>query len=232
MSSKSLLPNESWVILHRQPSTLYFSGKSKNPLCSQMVFRLKIAGTPIPRVTWSLLRPLLFVFFSMSVLVLVCPDLAAETIYRWVDETGAVHFSDVPPKSRVGAVEVLEVARLPYAALASSNQYYSVVNQAQRLEEQRLRREKALAEKRKLQAERRWIEEQESVDSLPEAPGTGVYAFPAPSYGSFRPWRPPRIRHRYLENHPAYGSFRPRHPPPSFATQHGIGKPPSRHPAR
>ena len=174
---------------------------------------------------------LLFSFIALSALFCVCSDLAAGMIYKWVDERGEVHFSDALPAGKAKDVKVLEVARIPDVVPGNPSYYFSVTNQARRLEEQRLARDKALAEKRKLQAERRWLEEQQPVDPSPDSPATAVSVYPAPYYRPFRPWSP-RIERRYPDDHPAYRSFRPPHRLPSYAIQPARGKHHAWNPAR
>ena len=112
--------------------------------------------------------------FVLSVLFCLSGSLSAETVYRWVDENGGVHFGDEPPENKDMNAQVLRFAKPPSLDSRGQNDYYSVTNQARRLEEQRLAREQALAEKRRLQAERRWLEEQQTAEPSPQPPVTGV----------------------------------------------------------
>jgi hypothetical protein len=69
----------------------------------------------------------------------------AGTVYRWVDATGAVHFSDQPPPQEVRESEQLELP--PTTAPAGTvEDYYSVINQARRMEERRLQAQRQRAE--------------------------------------------------------------------------------------
>ncbi len=74
----------------------------------------------------------------------------AQPVYRWTDASGEVHFSDRPPAGAVPQpVEQVEVDPAP--AAPQGEDYYSVVNQARRMEEQRLERERQAAEIEALQ---------------------------------------------------------------------------------
>lgn len=76
--------------------------------------------------------------------------VAAAPVYRWVDEGGLVHFGDEPPPDGAGAVERVEVEP---GSPAAGDDYYSVVNQARRMEAQRLERERHRAEVEALRRE-------------------------------------------------------------------------------
>jgi hypothetical protein len=76
--------------------------------------------------------------------------VTAAPVYRWVDEGGVVHFGDEPPPDGAGAVERVEVEP---GSPAAADDYYSVVNQARRMEAQRLERERHRAEVEALRRE-------------------------------------------------------------------------------
>ena len=118
---------------------------------------------------------------------------AAETVYRWTDERGEVHFSDRPPATGAPSAEQVEVAPAP--AGAGGDDYYSVVNQARRLEEQRLERERQQAEIQVLQrqAEPPAPSREERGDSGPPGASHSIWVAP-PAYwgpGAWQGYRPP-----------------------------------------
>jgi len=73
--------------------------------------------------------------------------IAAEagTVYRWRDASGAVHYSDEPPPPGAQSADQVELAPAPGATTADQD-YYSVTNQARRMEEQRREAERQQAE--------------------------------------------------------------------------------------
>jgi hypothetical protein len=69
----------------------------------------------------------------------------AGTVYRWTDASGAVHFSDQPPPEGAGPAAEVDLAPAP-AGPAAGSDYYSITNQARRMEQQRLEAERQQAE--------------------------------------------------------------------------------------
>lgn len=64
-------------------------------------------------------------------------------VYKWTDAQGVTHYSEVPPSA--DNVKRIELAADPPTA-SPPQDYYSIANQARRLEQQRLERERLEAE--------------------------------------------------------------------------------------
>ena len=67
----------------------------------------------------------------------------AATIYKWVDQNGATHYSDHAPDLPVNAVtriDIDEQGRAVGAPQNTSENYYSIANQWQRINQERLQR--------------------------------------------------------------------------------------------
>lgn len=86
---------------------------------------------------------------------LVPLSASAGTVHTWVDEDGVTHFSDEPPESQQVDVTVLEVPENFPQPAAADEDYYSIVNQWQRAQEERMAREQLKLERAKLKAEQR-----------------------------------------------------------------------------
>lgn len=67
---------------------------------------------------------------SLLALSLICVDLAAQEIYKWVDEVGRVHYSDQPPEGIVA--ERVPLAAPSRATRDPSEELRRVVEQADR----------------------------------------------------------------------------------------------------
>ncbi len=80
-------------------------------------------------------------------------------VYRWVDPEGGVHFSDVPPPGESAQVQRVPVFLPEPGVVAPDPYYYSIANQARRMEEQRLRLSQERRARREVAAERRRREE-------------------------------------------------------------------------
>ena len=79
-------------------------------------------------------------------LIFVDP-VASETVYTWRDDNGTTHFSEEPPANPPADIQTIELDILRPSVSAFEN-YYSVVNQARRMEEDRRKRERDALERR------------------------------------------------------------------------------------
>ncbi len=88
-------------------------------------------------------------------LTLPVPATCAEQVYTWVDDSGTTHFSEAPPPDSTFVTQLLEV--LPASGVAPGNApddgFYSVINQAARMQTRRLENEKLRAERKQADAE-------------------------------------------------------------------------------
>jgi len=68
----------------------------------------------------------------------------AAAIHKWVDDMGVTHYSDAAPSSPVTSITQLEIntGNITRTSLSTtSDQYYSIANQWQRLQQERLQRQ-------------------------------------------------------------------------------------------
>jgi hypothetical protein len=84
-------------------------------------------------------------------LLTVLSSSSASPVYTWMDESGIIWFSDTPPTDESIKAVLIEDLPPPTASMPVEGDFYSVVNQAKRMETQRLLAEKLKAER--LQAE-------------------------------------------------------------------------------
>jgi hypothetical protein len=78
---------------------------------------------------------------------------SAAPVFTWVDSRGITYFSDTPPTDESVSVNQVEVLPPPAAGMPVDADFYSVVNQAQRMETRRLLSEKLTAERLQAEAE-------------------------------------------------------------------------------
>jgi hypothetical protein len=138
---------------------------------------------------------------------------AGPPVYRWTDEHGVVHFSDSPPQGPGSDARVLPPPP-SYRAADPREEYFSIINQARRMAEERRARERARLDELRARAEI------EAAERDPGPPGDAGEA--SESRRSYIVPVHPRFHRRGLradfrefpEGHPA---FRPhpwhRHPP-------------------
>jgi len=129
-------------------------------------------------------------------LLLPIAQSSAEQAYTWVDENGTTHFSEAPPNSEAISAEQINLLPAPSAGKIVGNDFYSVANQADRMERTRLENEKLTAERlqadaeaKKARAEARAIQQTPYQQDTQE--DTRYYsAYPYYSNNRHRPGRP------------------------------------------
>lgn len=142
------------------------------------------------------------------------PDSAAAfEIYTWVDDQGVVHYSEWRPEEPAATpVETLHIASTNPPAYDPDDDYYSILNQAERIDDQwsALQEEKAEAEARaRAAAAEARIAELEHRLAAREA---ADYVTPRPLYAPFV--HLPNRHHRF-PNHGGHSrATHDRHPPP------------------
>jgi len=87
------------------------------------------------------------------VLLTALSSAAAGPVYTWVDGAGITYFSDTPPADESIGVRLINDLPPPAAGMPGDGDFYSVVNQAKRMETQRLLAEKLAAERLQAEAE-------------------------------------------------------------------------------
>lgn len=170
-------------------------------------------------VTLAVLFPIPSLFWA-GMLIADPQSLPGKTLYQWTDTDGKVYFSDRPP---AGPVERIQAQELPVTSAPSedtSEDFYSVENQARRLEEERRARADTRDQERREREERELREaqlkaakaQQQAARAQQQAAerdrGIGV-----PIY--WRPIRPPvhPIRPEPLPGHPVLPPALPERPP-------------------
>ena len=86
-------------------------------------------------------------------LLLPIAQSSAEQVYTWVDENGTTHFSEAPPNEEAISAEQINLQPAPSAGIIAGDDFYSVANQADRMERTRLENEKLTAERLQAEAE-------------------------------------------------------------------------------
>ena len=124
----------------------------------------------------------------VTLLLIAVPVSAAHpAIYRWVDGNGVTQFSETRPEPAPPGLEELAQPDEPPPP-AHEDDYYSVLNQARRMEEQRrvLEKEKAVREAQRIARQNAALQNQEP-DYPP--PDRGYY-YGTPYYYPNRPGHP------------------------------------------
>jgi hypothetical protein len=105
----------------------------------------------------------------------------AAAVHKWVDDKGVTHYSDAAPGAAETSVVQLEIStgdRSTSAASESSDHYYSIANQWQRIQQERLQQQQLELQKAALTATR--TTDQEPADYDDEDRTTRyVAAYPA-----------------------------------------------------
>jgi hypothetical protein len=166
------------------------------------------------------------------VLLLAAPAVTSAQVYTWIDEDGVTHFSESPSEDSSITIEQVEILPPPSAGNTVDENFYSVVNQANRMEARRLENMKIIAERQQAEAEtKRAIAEAQSAKQSPyQDTGDSRYypAYPViprygyrqsgygrPGYGRPGYGRPGYGRPGY--NYPAHQpAYRPTHTRPRY----------------
>jgi hypothetical protein len=134
-------------------------------------------------------------FPALLVLLTLVSGTGAGPVYQWVDRNGITWFSDTPPPDAFVGVNLIEDLPPPAAGTRVDDDFYSVINQARRMETQRLLSEKLRAERLQAEAEAsraqaEALAAQQPVIQYESQPG--LYAYPYyPRYHHHRPGRHP-----------------------------------------
>lgn len=131
----------------------------------------------------------------------------ADSLFRWTDSEGRLHFGDRPPATDEGDVEELSMPTFAAPELPADQDPYSILNQLGRLEDnrrdlERERRERAWQEQEYYLRKR----ELEAREQAAEYPSGGS------SWGYLRPIRPRPPVHR--PGRPGHRPGRPELQPP------------------
>lgn len=144
-------------------------------------------------------------------LLLLCltNPAVAEPVYSWTDATGVTHFSETPPDDTRVESRVLDIEPAPVTAAPPVDDYYSIANQAARMEARRMEQQRLRAEILRAEAEARRADAAAREQAIePATEETHYY----PVY----PWYP--FGHRRPPHYREQPRFRPPHqpyPPPT-----------------
>lgn len=124
-----------------------------------------------------------------------------EVVFTWVDAEGVTHFSETPPQDTTLDSYEIRLETPPAAGPAAAADHYSVINQAQRMQQSRLEAEKVKTRRLQAEAEARRAtadsqptivyEDDDSPDYYPVYPYYGYRPGYRPGYKpGHRPGRP------------------------------------------
>lgn len=149
----------------------------------------------------------LLVLVAGLVLAQESPGVKAEIVYEWTDASGITHFSQNPPDQDPVTVDIIEFDALKPPPPGTQD-YYSVVNQARRMEADRRKREQENLDRRLAIRKARQADRNESDSYRADTSYIPVYSW----YGYKRPHGA-----GYFHRKPGHG-YRPGYKP-------GGGKP-------
>jgi len=130
-------------------------------------------------------------------LVLACSvalPVGAAAVHKWVDADGVTHYSDKPPDSvETTLIELSEPLAVKTASEDGrpADDYYSISNQWQRMNQERLERDRLNLERERIRAAR-----QTPAPAATVAEGDNIRYVPI--YSGFRFHRQRRPRHHYV----------------------------------
>jgi hypothetical protein len=163
----------------------------------------------------------------LSILLSVPASLAsAAQVYTWVDAVGVTHFSETPPPNPATGTQLVNIQPSPTSADAPVEDFYSVINQAERMEKSRLAKEKLAAEKKQADAEASKARAEATAlqqRSYNNSTNDDTRYYPAYPYYPYYGHHPGRPGHGHKPVHPAYpGHARPKNPRTSLGKTPGM----------
>ena len=120
---------------------------------------------------------------------------AADTVYTWTDADGVAHFSETPPADAVLETRRIEIETPPGIQSAVDDEYFSVINQAERMQQSRLENERARTERLQAEAQIRKAAAEARAANRYYAPLWGSALWPGHRPGH-RPGRPGHLPSR------------------------------------
>ena len=163
----------------------------------------------------------------LSILLSLPASLAsAAQVYTWVDAVGVTHFSETPPPNPATDTQLVDIQPPPTSTDAPAKDFYSVINQAERMEKSRLANEKLAAEKKQADAEASKARAEAAAlqqRSYNNSTNDDTRYYPAYPYYPRYGHRPGRPGHGHKPVHPAYpGHARPKNPRTSLGKTPGM----------
>jgi len=130
-------------------------------------------------------RPAIILY--LIVLTNFSPSVAGP-VFTWVDQEGVTHFSESPPADTSIQPRQLDVLPPTDAGSAVVDDYYSIANQAERMEARRLERLEAAAARLRAQADAiRAATEAQAAKQAADNDNTGsIQYYPLPAYPYYR----------------------------------------------
>ena len=114
-------------------------------------------------------------------LIFCCgPTAQAITVHTWIDGGGVRHYSDAPPTTGVADREQIVITDIPSEGIEAKDDYYSIVNQWQRMREERRESDALRLEQARLKVEARAVANTQTN----EPPPAYHRGYPIGLYGS------------------------------------------------
>lgn len=149
----------------------------------------------------------------------------SEPVFTWVDQEGVTHFSESPPEDDSVQPTQLEILPPTDAGSGVVDDYYSVANQAERMEARRLERLEAAAARFRAEADaiRAATEARAAEQAADNEYPDNTYYYPLPAY----PYHPGHRRplHRRKPHFPGHAP-EPKQPRHSRRTHNAIANVP------
>lgn len=146
---------------------------------------------------------------AVAVALFFAATAEAITVHTWIDIEGVRHYSDVPPTATVADREQIVIAEFLADGVDAKDDYYSIVNQWQRLREERRQSDALRLEHERLKFKSPALAKTQADEPLPYRRGYAIYPYGFP-FGPDRAFRNPG-RHGFELPH--------RGRPPGFAAK-------------
>ena len=123
-------------------------------------------------------------FLALALFLSIAANVGAVTVHTWLDGDGIRHYADAPPVSADARSEQFVIAVTPASGTDSEDDYYSIVNQWQRMREERDESNALKLERERIRAEERAAKAAAEADSARyNARGYGGYPYVLNGFG-------------------------------------------------
>ena len=168
-----------------------------------------------------IIRNKLIPFTVLCMVFLTGQYAVAGKIYQWTDEEGGIHYSDVPPND-TATIEMHEIYIDTFENDNVDPEWYSIINQADRMAERRRQTTEERLARKRLQLEEKRLALEHERSQLNEVISTqenqpSVYYYPYVPRHRIYPWR--NIHHRPRHPHTSRKEYRGK-----FSAAHRIQK--------
>ncbi|MCZ6665321.1 MAG: DUF4124 domain-containing protein [Gammaproteobacteria bacterium] len=118
--------------------------------------------------------------YIVAVALLFVARAEAITVHTWIDDEGVRHYADAPPTATVADSEQIVINEVPADGVDAKDDYYSIVNQWQRVRDERRESDALRLEHERLKFESRALADTRTDEPPAYHRSYGIYPYGFP----------------------------------------------------